>query len=336
MEGGGTEIFGEPAANVAYRLMSVVGVDRRLTSEFFSRPTFALLPYFGTRLAAGFSPLLPPCMTCQTCGNPHQAKFCPNCGEKKHDPHGLTVRHFAEETLEGFTHFDHRFFRSVRALLFKPGFLTAEFVRGRRMLYMLPLPLFLVCNLLFFFFQTNNVFNQPLSSFVGYQPYTSFGTQAAVRRALLASGESEAVFQSRFNTAMATASKSYLVVLIPAFALVLALLFAGRRRTFIEHVLLSTHFYAFMLLFYLIQTAVLYFPVRWLANQTGDSSLLDAVFSLSGVAVFAVYLFLAFRRFYQTNRFWSATAALLSSVAFVGLMVGYRMLLFYKITGFGH
>lgn len=275
-------------------------------------------------------------MTCQTCGNPHQERFCPHCGEKRHDPHSLTVRHYAEETLEGFTHFDHRFFRSVRALLLKPGLLTAEFVRGRRVPYMLPLPLFLVCNLLFFFFQTNNVFNQPLSSFVQYRPYTYFNTVATVRRALAATGQPEQDFATRFNAAMTSASKSYLFVQIPVFALLLALLFAPKRRTYIEHLIFSTHLYSFLLLFFLLQGLFILLPAQILLQSRWTHRLLEATFAFSSLLALVVYLTVGFRRFYGVTRAWSVGAALLACVAFVGLVVGYRMLLFYKIVAFGH
>ena len=275
-------------------------------------------------------------MTCQTCGNPRQENFCPHCGEKRHDPHSLTLRHYAEETLEGFTHFDHRFFRSVRALLLKPGFLTTEFVQGRRVRYMLPLPLFLVCNLLFFFFQTNNVFNQPLSSFVGYEPYTYFGTMQTARRALARSGETEPEFTIRFNGAMKTASKSYLFGLIPVYAALLALLFLRKRRTFIEHLLFSTHLFSFLLLFFLVQGVVLLLPVRLLTSQTGDSTSLDLVFSLSTLVVLGIYLFAGFRQFYHLSRARATGAAALGTLAFPLLVVGYRMLLFYGILHMSH
>jgi len=275
-------------------------------------------------------------MTCQTCGNPRQETFCPNCGEKRHNPHTLTLRHYAEETLEGFTHFDHRFFRSVRALLLRPGLLTAEFVQGRRVRYMLPLPLFLVCNLLFFFFQTNNVFNQPLSSFVGYQPYTHFGTVQTARRALAQSGETERELTQRFNAAMTTASKSYLFVLIPVFALLLALLFVRCRRTFIEHLLFSTHLFAFLLLFFLLQGVLVILPTRLLTGQSGDSATLELLFSLSTLLVLGAYLFVGFRRFYQISRARAIGAAALGTLAFPLLVIGYRMLLFYKILFLAH
>ncbi len=274
-------------------------------------------------------------MTCQTCGHPHQENFCPNCGEKHHDPHHLTFRHFAEETLEGFTHVDHRFFRSVRALLFKPGFLTAEFVRGRRVPYMLPLPLFLVCNLLFFFFQTNNAFNQPIDSFTQYKPYTYFNTKQTAERVLDASGKSDREFAGQFNATMTTASKAYLFVLVPVFALLLALFFVSKKRTFIEHLLFATHFYSFVLLFFLLQLALI-IPLSLLIGQSDYSRQFDMVISLISLGGIGVYLSLAFRRFYQINRPWSAVAAFAGSVAFIALVVGYRMLLFYKIMYSGH
>ena len=270
-------------------------------------------------------------MICQTCGNPRQEHFCPNCGEKRHDPHALTLRHYAEETLEGFTHFDHRFFRSGRALLFKPGLLTAEFVEGRRVRYMLPLPLFLVCNLLFFALLTNNPFSQPLNTFVRFAPYTQFGTVNTVRTVLTRTGETEKELTVRFNAAMRVNSKTYLFALIPVFAGVFAMAFARRGRTFIGHLIFATHFMAFMLLFYILEFYLLTLPIQWLLRRNDYSGRLDALLSLIGLAVFGVYLFGGVRRFYGVSPGKAVLAVALTLLTFVAVLYGYRMLLFYKI-----
>ncbi|MCB9249683.1 MAG: DUF3667 domain-containing protein [Ignavibacteriales bacterium] len=50
--------------------------------------------------------------------------------------------------LEGFFNFDSKFFRSLKFLITKPGFLTNEFLNGRRVKYIKPFQLFIILNLL--------------------------------------------------------------------------------------------------------------------------------------------------------------------------------------------
>jgi hypothetical protein len=52
--------------------------------------------------------------------------------------------------MEGITHSDSRLWRSLKILLFRPGELTLEFIRGRRIAYLPPFRLYLVLSLVFF------------------------------------------------------------------------------------------------------------------------------------------------------------------------------------------
>lgn len=275
-------------------------------------------------------------MTCQTCGNAHQANFCPNCGEKRYDPHSLSLKHIVEETLEGFTHADHTLIRTLRTVLFRPGELPAEYVAGRRVRYMKPLGFFLVANLIFFLLSTTNVFNQPLNSFLNYTPYTNYGTNEAVGHLLTARHQTLDEYTPVFNETMTSSSKTYLVVLIPVYALIFSLLFITTGRTFIEHLIFATYFVAFLLLLMLVETFVLIVPFQLLFDQRLWRIYGDSFVSLVSLLAFAVYLFMAFRRFYRTGTFWSLLAALFSSATLVAVIVTYRMLLFYKITQLNH
>jgi hypothetical protein len=76
-------------------------------------------------------------------------KYCGNCGQRlEHKIH--SVLHFAQEATEDLTHADSRLWSTILALLFKPGFLTREFLSGRRARYLPPLRLYLVLSVLFF------------------------------------------------------------------------------------------------------------------------------------------------------------------------------------------
>ena len=64
---------------------------------------------------------------CPACANKFLGKYCFSCAEKKMSGKDLTIPHFIEETFEGVTHFDNKFFRTIKNLLFHPGLLTRNF-----------------------------------------------------------------------------------------------------------------------------------------------------------------------------------------------------------------
>jgi Protein of unknown function (DUF3667) len=86
---------------------------------------------------------------CANCGVPLSGNYCSNCGQRvEHAVHSLS--HFLREVAEDLTHADSRLWRTIAALLFKPGYLTREFLAGRRMKFLPPLRLYLVLSLFFF------------------------------------------------------------------------------------------------------------------------------------------------------------------------------------------
>ena len=119
--------------------------------------------------------------TCASCNTPFTGKYCPDCGEKQLDRHDFAIQHYLEETLEGFTHFDNKFFRSVKILVTWPGMLTQYFSTGKRVSFLKPFQLFLICNLVFFLLAGKlNIFAQSLYSFYTYEPYTYFNTKPTI------------------------------------------------------------------------------------------------------------------------------------------------------------
>lgn len=86
---------------------------------------------------------------CENCGKPLSGEFCAACGQR-HEPHVLTLGHFASEAFESVTHADSRLWRTLGYLLVKPGFLSREFFNGKRARYLPPFRLYLVISVLFF------------------------------------------------------------------------------------------------------------------------------------------------------------------------------------------
>jgi hypothetical protein len=88
-------------------------------------------------------------MVCANCHAGLTGEYCAACGQR-HEPHVHSVRHFAGEAFESISHADSRLWRTLAYLLFRPGFLTREFFRGKRVSYLPPFRLYLVISVLFF------------------------------------------------------------------------------------------------------------------------------------------------------------------------------------------
>jgi hypothetical protein len=91
----------------------------------------------------------PAATSCQNCGAPLSGQYCAACGQR-HEPHIHSLREFLAEATESITHADSRLWRTLGPLLAKPGFLTKEFLEGRRARYLPPFRLYLVLSVVFF------------------------------------------------------------------------------------------------------------------------------------------------------------------------------------------
>ncbi|MDQ7949867.1 MAG: DUF3667 domain-containing protein [Pedobacter sp.] len=265
---------------------------------------------------------------CLSCGATIAENYCGHCGEKKFDSHDLTVKHLAEETFEGFTHFDSKFFKSIKVLVARPGQLSVDFCNGKRVPYMRPFALFFVCNILFFLMAGNsNIFSQNLSSFYNYDPYVSLGSRALVEQKV--KNEQEFIALAKiFNHQMNTSSKTFLALFIPVLAL-LGLL--QRRRLIAEHLVFHTHFFAFVVLFYLVLTVVISLPYNQYVLHNRHSSTFDLVVSGISTMVTAVYYFMAVQRFYRASIVRAGLSTLAMTILFTAALYAYRMALFYQL-----
>ena len=86
---------------------------------------------------------------CRNCGARAPDRYCPNCGQET----ALalpTAGAFLREAAGRYVAFDGRMWRSLHALLFRPGFLTRQYLSGRRRRYVRPARLFVALSIVFF------------------------------------------------------------------------------------------------------------------------------------------------------------------------------------------
>lgn len=86
---------------------------------------------------------------CANCGATLTDDFCAHCGQRReHQVHSLAE--FLGEAAEVITHADSRVWRTFVPLLFRPGFLTQQYLAGRRASYLPPFRLYIVLSVVFF------------------------------------------------------------------------------------------------------------------------------------------------------------------------------------------
>lgn len=88
---------------------------------------------------------------CQNCQYPLSSNynFCPQCGQENNDKlvsFGTLISDF----FSNYFAYDSRLVKTIKPFLFKPGFLTKEFISGRRTTYMHPLRFYLIISFIYF------------------------------------------------------------------------------------------------------------------------------------------------------------------------------------------
>lgn len=201
---------------------------------------------------------------CLNCGMELQGHFCHRCGQKDQNRR-LPLKALLHDVFHDLWHLDHKILESLRLLCFRPGFLTAEYLSGRRIRHVPPFRLYVILSFaLFMAFASLKIggamHEQPrpdakvMAQAIDQHakaPEEAKVAKAAVeealtfekkleQRALYAKSHPEA-FQRAFFSSLSKA----LFVLMPLFAGILHLLHLRKESLFIDHMVLSLHHHAF-------------------------------------------------------------------------------------------
>lgn len=86
---------------------------------------------------------------CLNCGFPVEERFCSRCGQENLEPKE-SVGHLIGHFFADLTHFDSKLFVTLKDLIIRPGFLTREYVAGRRVAYLNPIRMYIFISAVFF------------------------------------------------------------------------------------------------------------------------------------------------------------------------------------------
>ncbi|WP_440132720.1 DUF3667 domain-containing protein [Chitinophaga sancti] len=87
---------------------------------------------------------------CLNCGTEVPERYCTHCGQENTVPHesfGHLFKHFFADVI----HYDSKTLITLKYLLFRPGFLTQEYIAGKRVRYVNPIKFYIFTSFVFFF-----------------------------------------------------------------------------------------------------------------------------------------------------------------------------------------
>lgn len=301
--------------------------------------------------------------SCANCGAALTGRYCAACGQKRFVEADRRFGHLLRQLVHAATDLDGRFWGSLRALLFRPGLLSRDYIAGRRKRWMSPIALFLLVNLVYFFFAPESDFARPFEWEVpgriaalardpgiadpaalarlraGPEPWHSRLTAALVERRVQARdaaaraasnnrhGYDYRDYRRAYDAKMLEISKVLAIVHVPFLAAALLLLFWRKRRYYAEHFVVALHLMAFGMV--LIQFVVY-----------GGSLLHTVIPALDRFSwrdwtvrgVTAIYFAIALGRVYEIRWWWSIPATLGLLLAYVlTTFCVYRPVLFLAV-----
>lgn len=250
---------------------------------------------------------------CLNCGAELFGSFCHRCGQEAVDRR-RPLRALVSDALGDFFAFDSRLVRTLGPLFLRPGFLTAEWARGRRTRYVPPLRLYVFTAAIFFF-----VLAATQAPIVRIDLGAPDGPRAAVAPLAVeepAEGASGGGFGARLDAAVGDdlpgfqedvvdALATFALLLAPASGLLLVLLY--RRRFLVEHVVFAVHFHVFVFALLSAQLVI---------ERGDDHPVADSIVLVLLVA----YLFLALRRAYG-GRWWTTALRVPAFLLLYGVLI---------------
>lgn len=266
---------------------------------------------------------------CTNCSAPlaEGAKFCHECGQDQRD-RIVPIGQLVSDILRDLFAFDTKFFRTLPALMTKPGFLAEEFTQGRRVRYIPAVRMYIFISVVaFLIFSMGGTpvvvegkmvdadegtmqisgMNETMDLIdsVGVDEWKAqidaAGTFESIgaKFALINYEGRMPLFLERFRRQLPIA----IFLVIPLLALVIKLLF--RKRYYVEHLIFVFHLGSFVLL-----TAAL-------------AHLISLPFSIPGLVTISfalglIYLFIGTRRYYKAGIMKTLFTVLIS--AFMGAL----------------
>ncbi|MFW2404152.1 MAG: DUF3667 domain-containing protein, partial [Gammaproteobacteria bacterium] len=209
---------------------------------------------------------------CLNCGTPLGGNYCINCGQAAHlKP--LSVWTLIRDLVEDVWDVDSKAWRSLIPLMLRPGYLTNQYLAGRRARYVAPLRLYLTASVLFFIiaaFTDNSIRVSWGDAEIERERIEATGDATAANVIIEQEGGCETILEEeqgewveRWRDRAIEACKKVtadsgqsleraavdnipimMVIFIPVLAFAMKLLYPFSKRYYVEHLVFYLHYHA--------------------------------------------------------------------------------------------
>lgn len=265
---------------------------------------------------------------CLNCSAEVNGKFCSACGQENIELEE-NFFHMVAHTIGDFFHFDSKFFRSFIPLLTKPGFLTRQYLEGKRMTYLHPLRLFFFITL--------------VMVIIGSAYYKKFEKEILAERIRTTSDretvspvtadgdayEAKRIISSSKNTLTNTWTylKYISFLLLPLYALGFKLLYIRWKIPYTHHLIYAFHVQSFV---YIVLSLALLVPLFGFSGARTWFS--DVVFFFA-----VIYVVLSLRYLYKQSWIKTLLKSFLAVVFFVfTTAIFFGLMLLMNYVWYGH
>lgn len=302
---------------------------------------------------------------CLNCNYPLIGKYCGNCGQKAF-LHKDSFGHMALHFIGDYFHYDSKFWLTIKTMFTKPGQLTKDYIEGKRVKYLNPIQLYIFVTTVFFIFgipknsddesssisvhQRNEIKAPPKgvtgfstesgSTQIGLGPWTpnertKFEYDSVQNALPLNQRDGYVLKHIRHKSYDHTENLGELFsrnfskvffLLLPFFAMLLALLFRKKKLYFVDHIIFSIHFHAFVFILLLLGSLL----IKFIDHSTFILSL-----SIATILGIGIYLFQSLKLIYPSHPFKIIIKqTILFALYFIGFIVSLIFLIIFLFLFF--
>ena len=166
---------------------------------------------------------------CNNCDSILYGLYCSSCGQREHEK--LSFSEIKKDFFDDIFDYDARLLSSLKYLLLKPGFLTLEYWKGKRVKHLQPFKIYLITSVLYYlvtsFFETTKKNILDISSLFSEQVY------------------SESIYYIE-DILISYSQEIELILFTPITGLVLMILYKKTDHAFLHHMIASVHLSSFI------------------------------------------------------------------------------------------
>jgi hypothetical protein len=301
---------------------------------------------------------------CLNCNYPLVGQYCGHCGQKAF-LHKDSFGHMALHFIGDYFHYDSKFWLTIKTMFTKPGQLTKDYIEGKRVKYLNPIQLYIFVTTVFFIFgmpksndesssisvQNRNEITAPPKGILGYStesgsgqigigPWTPNETTKieydSVQNSLPENQRDGFILKhirhksydhtENLGELFSRNFSKVFFLLLPFFALLLALLFRKKKLYYVDHIIFSIHFHAFVFILLLLGSLLI---------KIIDHSTFIFSISIATILGIGVYLFQSLKLIYPSQPFKIIIKqTILFALYFIGFIVSLIFLIIFLFLFF--